>query len=175
MKMNQNLIIFIALAVLIPILFTPLLTYGFLSQERGEINVLIEFHTQKNINAIKQDIQNDLFGRFNAIAQEFRNQASYTTFQDHNFTLIDSDPAEMVWDIGDLIIGGSTLKGYQISPEIQYNGTSVANQTQFETELNAQVSELRLALLQYIDDNNGLSVKSYLKFTFGEVEIDELF
>lgn len=172
--MNQNLIIFLALAVLVPILFTPLLTYGNISSDQGEINVLVTFHTQKNLNAIKNDITNDLFGKFNAIGNDFKNKGQYTTFQNLNFTAND-DPSEMIWEIGELIINGTTFKGYQITPEIQYAGITIANQTEFETELNAQVSQLRIDLLQYIEDNNGISVRSYLKFTFGEVEIDELF
>lgn len=167
--MNDNLLIFLTIALLIPLFVSPISVKGF-GVDDGNINVLIEFETPKNEEAIKNNIEQQLFGKFNAIANDFKNKANYTSFQSLNFT-VDEHVDGMLFSLG----GSGNEKRYQITPELQYIGVSNITLTDFNIEFDLQVSQLRLDLLEFIENNNGESVRSHLKFSFGEVEINELF
>ena len=168
--MNQVYLPFIALAIFIPLFISPISIQGF-GVEDGNINVLIDFETPKNENAIKNNVETQLFGKFNAIGNDFKNKAQYSSYQSLNFTFA-PQVDEMVFPLGDGVV--TDHKRYQLSPELQYIGSSNITHADFDIEYDLQVSQLRLDMIEFIQNNNGVTVTSYLKFSFGEVIIDEL-
>ena len=171
--MKQDFLPIIALVFLIPLFISPITVESFsVNHDNDVMNVLVVFESPKSEIALKQDIENDLFGKFNAIGNTFRNQANYTSFQDGNFTIATQDIHEMVWSLGD---ASGNNKKYELSPEIHFTGNTTMSQGQFEAVYDTQISQMRLDLIEFLENNNAIAVRTHLSFSFGEIEIDEQF
>lgn len=169
----------IALVFIIPLFISPITlqasedidinTGSFVTE--GTINVLVEFESAKSFIALKNDVKNDLFGNFNGNAIAFENAGNYTNFNAKLFSG-DADADDMLWELG---IGQGQNQRYQLSPEISFNGETDSTLNDMEIVYDQQVSQLRLDLIEFLENNNAIAVRSHLSFSFGEVEIDEQF
>jgi len=170
--LKQDFLPFIALVFLIPLFISPITVESFsVNQDNDILNVLVVFESSKSETSLKLDIENELFGLFNGIGNALKNNANYTSFENGDFTM-PSEVDEMFWSLG---IGQGTNKIYQLTPEIHYAGNTTISQGQFEAIYDSQISQMRLDLIAFLENNNAVAVRTHLTFSFGEIEIDEQF
>lgn len=157
---------------LVPLFISPITVESVsVNQDSDILNVLVVFESSKSETSLKLDIQNELFGLFNGVGNAIKNNANYTSFENNDFTVA-SDVDEMFWSLGQ---GQGANKIYQLTPEIHYAGNVTISQGQFEAIYDSQISQIRLDLIEFLENNNAVAVRTHLSFSFGEIEIDEQF
>lgn len=153
------------MVLMIPLLISPSTVTGQFSEET--LNVLVEFEYPKSMAGLKDDIQNKLYSNFTDIESDFINNANFTNSTSYTIPL-----DEMIFDLGQI---NSTTYLYQISPQIWYTGDTPLNSTELDEHYDLTVADIRSVIIDFLLNNNGTHVMSWLEYKDNEVVLDELF
>lgn len=163
---NDVILQSLVIAFLIPFLFSTL-AFGIEDVNQYTVKSVYEFEIQRNINALKTDMTNDLVPELEDRLNQFG-----TNFDNFSFYLEDPNDAVTDWGINP----NSGLNWYQMYPKISVSGSnSTMTQTEFNQEINILTSLVRIEVLSFLENNGAVNVNSHMHYTFGSFNFDEGF
>ncbi len=148
----------LVIAILVPFLFSTL-AFGIEDVNQYTVKSVYEFEIQRNINALKNDMTNDLIPELEDRLNQFG-----THFENFSYTIEDPNTGVLDWGINP----DSGLNWYQIYPKISISGSNqTMTQTEFNQEYNTLISLVRIEVLSFLENNNAVNVNSHMHYTFG--------
>jgi hypothetical protein len=198
MKRQLLLAPIIASIVFTSLIFIPQTSHAIIS---GGVNVELEigFEYPKNLNQLKNDYGKNLRPELETIIGNFGSDFSNFSFAVHeqksycrlllspitkvlndgydchlDFPKTTWNNAIVINQMGENVTSGNTI--YQLSPNLVMYGTnSTMTESEFNMEYNTTVALLRIAIMNFLTDNNASNVTTEMHFTYGKQIFDEGF
>lgn len=173
--MNQNFIPIIVLIFLIPLFISPE-TVTAIDLDNEKFKVIVTFEIDRNPNELRGIYQFEVDPVFDTLFTDlglnFFNKTSPIPM-DNPFGYSHTIFLAEIHDYGTNPIGDFI---YQIYPLVTVTGDNPnLSQTDYNTQQDIIVAEMRLAIVDMLLNNGAYNVKTLIHFSFGGVDIDEGF
>ena len=175
--MDKHIIIpFIAIAFLIPLFLSPT-TISAIDLDDEKFKVVVTFELNQNPNVIRgsyqQDVApqiNDIFddlglNTFDKVGEGAVNNPNGYSAEVHavSFHVADTNPQ-------------SSDSVFQIYPMVRVTGDKPElTQAEYDLAVDVVVADMRTAIVDFLQAEGAVNVKTYVHFSFGGVHIDEGF
>ena len=120
------------------------------------------------LNKLKSDYRKDLKPALDTLLSDFATDNTITDFTWQ--TKIDD---EIVQVVGLNATTGNTI--HQIYPKVVFSGSNNQNEVDFNFAFDTLIGHSRQEIINFLIANNGENVWTHLHYSWGSVDLDELF